>query len=113
MKDKEPHRHPAGSGCGAVAALLLLVCLPCIYVLAIGPLIAAQGAGLLSDEVTTVLATVYTPLRWVYESSTVVQSALDWYIGLWSGIAPARPGPTPPTAPPVPTTPAPAPPPGA
>ena len=113
MKEKEPDKSRAGSGCGVVAVLLILVCLPCIYVLAIGPLVPLADAGLLSDEVTTVLQYIYSPLRWVHERSSVVQSALDWYVGLWEGLAPARPVPPPPTTPPVPFPPTPAPPPAA
>lgn len=76
---RESKRESSGA---AVAALLLLVLLflPILYVLSLGPVIWIVNRTGMEPGVFTV---IYAPLEWLHEESEFAKWVLDAYIKLW------------------------------
>jgi hypothetical protein len=63
-------------------AFALLVGLPMLYGLSIGPAKWLDDRHLVSESTTESL---FGPLSWLYEHApSSIQRATDWYIGLWA-----------------------------
>lgn len=76
MDSASPHKRT-----GAAIAVLVLVLLPILYVLSLGP------AVLLADmtesrELVRVLEVVYYPLEWLH-ANTPLREPLEAYVDLW------------------------------
>jgi len=63
-----------------VLAVGLLVFLPLLYVLSVGPSMRLEMQGVISRETHN---TIYTPLAWVCFRVPPLQSALRWYAEFW------------------------------
>jgi hypothetical protein len=76
---QKPQRESSGA---AVAALLLLVLLflPILYVLSLGPVIWIVNRTGMEPGIFTV---IYAPLEWLHEESKFAKWVLDAYIKLW------------------------------
>jgi hypothetical protein len=77
----EEHRDRSDlTGFWPLAALLaILLVLPVVYVLSIGPVVAlATAAGI--DP--TGLKVIYAPVIWLHDH-TALKEPLEWYVGLW------------------------------
>jgi hypothetical protein len=62
--------------------LSVVVALPLLYVISIGPAIWFSDRGIIQKSV---VASIYAPVYWVYERGPVsIQSGMDWYVELWS-----------------------------
>jgi hypothetical protein len=96
-------------GAVAVVAVLLLVVLPLLYVLSVGPAVWVHESGMLSPGGKHALETIYLPVEWAAYKSQVISTPLMWYIDLWKPAQSPLPAPSlPPTAtttPPAATTP--------
>ena len=66
-----------------VAAVLLLVMLPILYLAALGPLTRWEVQGRLSKDVLLVIREIYTPVRFAADTFPPFRRALGWYVGLW------------------------------
>jgi hypothetical protein len=64
-------------------ALLVMLVLPVMYILSIGPVAALARNGYLSEGALAVLSVVYAPLEYVAESSDWTQQWAEWYISFW------------------------------
>ena len=69
-------------GSGAVLAFLLLVLLPILYFLSLGPAILLVNQGVVNEDT---LEIVYFPVILVYDVMPPLQAPIDWYIRLWHG----------------------------
>ena len=67
----------------SLVAFGMIVVLPILYVLSIGPLEALDDSGYISVNLVWARA-VYWPLGWCCERSESFASAIDWYIDLWT-----------------------------
>lgn len=68
----------------AVAVLaLLLMLLPVLYVLSIGPAVWLHDRGLMSNGLDEIAEVVYAPLDWAADASPLIEDPLDFYIELW------------------------------
>ena len=73
-------REHKSSGAGCFALGTVIVTLPVLYVLGIGP------ATLLAnhfDETQDFVGMVYLPLAFVAEYCKPVEDAMNWYVDLW------------------------------
>lgn len=63
-------------------ATTLLMVLPVLYVLSIGPV--AWTSRFMPEWMTNALVTLYRPLEWIYEHGPEsIHDALDWYVNLF------------------------------
>jgi hypothetical protein len=70
------------SGALVVAtAVVLLVALPLLYVLSVGPADRIHASA--SPQAQHAIEIAYVPLRLLYEAVPPLQPALDWYLNLW------------------------------
>lgn len=63
----------------AVMAILVVLCLPILYVLSLGPAILLMRHGWLDDSSVEI---AYLPLTWLHEH-TPLRQPLEWYASLW------------------------------
>jgi hypothetical protein len=96
MSDKSNQR---GGGTGVVLVLsAILLVLPMLYILSIGPLIWLDSKGTFNEPTQTVLGVIYSPLGLAIENEVpVIAPALESYVSLWE---------SPPIAPPAAVAPA-------
>jgi hypothetical protein len=66
----------------AVWFAIVLVLLPVVYALALGPLVWLNDRGYLGAA-AGVLGFLYAPLDWLHQSSPTAKAFLDWYVSLW------------------------------
>ena len=68
-----------------VVVAVVLVILPTLYVLAIGPLNQMVNTGIIENESPLCLALrmIYLPVIFVAENCEPVGSVLAWYLKLW------------------------------
>ena len=72
------------SGAVVIAlALLVLLGLPVLYALSIGPIAWLANHGYLSQWLLEVLSVVYWPLECVAHSSEWTEQWAEWYIEFW------------------------------
>ena len=91
MDDKATKR---GGGAVVVMALVaVLVVLPILYVLSIGPVVWLAQSGFISPSLGYPLEFVYSPLKWVADNVPIIGPAINGYVELW------RPAPSAPIAP--------------
>ena len=96
------------SGSIAVVAVLVLLFLPVLYVLSIGPAVFMYDRHMLSPSVASTLETIYSPLEWASNQSKAIEYPLNSYIQLWASRDPS-PAPPPATMPVTAVMPAPTP----
>ena len=89
------------SGAAAVVAMLVLLLLPLLYVLSIGPVVWLHGRGMMSPAITNAAETIYEPLDWAAQRSALVEQPLSAYVEWWQPAQAAIPLPPPASAPPV------------
>jgi len=79
MNDERRSRLPA------VLVALVVVTLPVLYLLAIGPLNALVEHGYIASEspICSALRTIYSPVNLATEACEPFASALEWYLKLW------------------------------
>jgi len=99
------------SGAAAVVAVLVLLFLPLLYVLSIGPAVWLHDRGMMSPTVTQCAQTIYSPLEWAAFRSSVTMQIMEGYLNWWrrpqtlvAPPAPAVPLPPPAPTPAAPTT---------
>jgi len=95
------------SGAAAVVAVLVLLFLPLLYVLSIGPAVWLHDRGMMSPTVTQCAQTIYSPLEWAAFKSSVTMQIMEGYLNWWrrpQPFAPAVPLPPPAPTPAAPTT---------
>jgi hypothetical protein len=80
MDDERRSRLPA------VLVALVIVVLPVLYLLAIGPLNALVEHGYIASEspICSALRMIYLPVVFVAEAYEPFGSALHWYLELWT-----------------------------
>jgi hypothetical protein len=88
------------SGLVTVVGIALLVLLPMLYVLAIGPLVWFADNGMISDGPMEVIAVIYWPLEKLAEKSPLVETPLMAYVDWWRSPPPPS-YPTPYSPPPA------------
>jgi hypothetical protein len=78
-------RKKKGGATGPVVfvAIGLLIVLPVLYVLSVGPATWLFTRGYVSCKEGTPLWTFYTPLRWAARNSKVANDFLSWYENLF------------------------------
>jgi hypothetical protein len=59
---------------------MVLVCLPILYVLSIGPAGLAYDKGWLPDHMEDDLTVFYSPVLWLYEEVPAFESFMDGYL---------------------------------
>ena len=65
-----------------VIMLIVLVLLPVLYVLSIGPYVAIDD-GFTRQDWHPWAQTFYAPIFWAIDHSKNVDQFFDWYMGLW------------------------------
>ncbi|HEX5106141.1 MAG TPA: hypothetical protein VFV87_20115 [Pirellulaceae bacterium] len=83
-------RKSSGLTVVVVAAILLLMLAPLLYVAAIGPVVWLADRGMIDVDEHSIAAKVYAPLEWSANECEPVAGALEWYVQLWSA-PPASP----------------------
>ena len=76
MANMEDHRRIHG---GIVAAALLILSLPMLYFLSVGPVYAWY----LGREMPSAIYSLYAPLTWLVNHFKPANDVLDWYLGFW------------------------------
>lgn len=79
MDEREKKR--GGSGC-AIGCLLMLLFVPVLYVLGVGPA-AWFDSQLPPPSGSPVLRTIYAPLEYLAQNCEPVGSAIQWYVSFW------------------------------
>lgn len=101
---KKPAKRERGSGAALVLVLaVVVVLLPLLYVLSIGPAAWLVNTGRLNGDEGSPTYRFYSPIIWAADNYEPIEQALGWYFSLWEPEVPLN-YPTPP-----PTAPAPAP----
>jgi hypothetical protein len=80
------NERPTKRGGGAVAVMALvavLVLLPLLYVLSIGPVAYLSERGLIEYRAGSPIVLFYVPLFWATRQSELFHDVLTWYIELW------------------------------
>jgi hypothetical protein len=77
----EPQQEGEGKGWGWLVPMV--VALPLLYVLMLGPLVKLDQEHLLPEWFGPVIRLAYTPLIWLVETFNPVEKVLDWYLSLW------------------------------
>ena len=81
---EDPKKKGGTTGPVVFVVIGLLIVLPVLYVLSAGP------AALLTDKryiSVETLQTIYRPITWAGKRSPTFNSAINWYIKLWTGAA--------------------------
>jgi hypothetical protein len=85
MDDEATRR---GGGTTAIVLVAVLILLPTLYVLSIGPVIWLQNTGRIGES--PVLEAAYSPLYWTMDNVPVAGPAIASYLWWWE-----QPQPTP------------------
>jgi hypothetical protein len=80
MDDKATKR---GGGAVAIVLVAVLVLLPMLYVLSVGPVAWMITGGRIDPSWKPAVDVAYTPLEWVAEHVPVVGPAIQGYVELW------------------------------
>ncbi len=81
MDDKATKR---GGGAVVVLAVVgVLIVLPMLYVLSIGPVVWLAHSGLISPSLAPALEFAYSPLKWVADNVPILGPAINGYVELW------------------------------
>ncbi len=78
--EREKNTKSQGSGAVVVCILMLVVLLPVLYVLSIGPLVRWYP-----NELPRWALVFYAPLIWLDENSEAFREFVTWYADLWHG----------------------------
>ena len=78
-----PTERKATAGPAIIAAVLMLVVLPVLYVAGLGPAVWLHEHGGVSPNVKRAIEVVYLPLDLICDASPPVSDTLAWYIRLW------------------------------
>lgn len=103
----------------AMVLVVVLVLLPVLYVLSVGPVARLADNGLIDQKWNTVLGTIYWPLDWTANNVPVVGPAIITYVEWWQPPQPIYSAPSLPSTATIPpptlpaTAPTPTPPPSA
>jgi hypothetical protein len=73
------HRENAGGGLAIALAAIVVLGLPVLYVLSVGPFVWLVERQILPASVSI----IYAPLGMLVESSDWLREAADWYVNLW------------------------------
>ena len=68
------------AGFTVVVVVFLVLVLPALYVLSIGPAEYLLMRGYIDGEV---LRPIYWPLAWLYQSFEPIRPIFDWYLEWW------------------------------
>jgi len=74
-------RPQVGRGGGASAVIAVVIVVPVLYVLSIGP---AAGLARRFGVAKGPLTTLYAPVIWLHDH-TPLKRPLEWYVDLWGG----------------------------
>jgi hypothetical protein len=77
----DPEKKSGGSGAVILSGLMLLF-LPMVYVLGIGPAAVVARS---NPSAAQFLEVVYLPLGWIAKHCGPIDSAMNWYMELWTG----------------------------
>jgi hypothetical protein len=67
-----------------IASVLLIMLLPLVYVLSVGPAVWLQMNGYLSESVEDALEVIYLPLAWLVMNSEWAEAMLMAYLSLFT-----------------------------
>ena len=82
MSNREEHgRGRSGVAIAVIGVLVLAI--PLLYVLSVGPAAYVYDRIDDSSALATTLQTIYAPLGWVSEQSSLTRDALNWYLSVW------------------------------
>jgi len=73
-------RERTGCGWAAAVCVVLVILLPAVYVLSLGPAVRYYDG--CSPAMQNAIETVYAPLVWLHEN-TILEEPLRWYVELW------------------------------
>jgi hypothetical protein len=93
MEDRPTMR---GGGTVAIVLVAVVVVLPMLYVLSIGPVVCLISNGAVAPSFVPAITTMYWPLEWSAENVPLVGPAIVWYAELWRAVPPVA---LPPAAP--------------
>ena len=65
----------------AVIVLCVMIGLPVVYLLSVGPMEWLYLHGYIAHE--SVVWNLYTPVMWLRDNSETASRVLDWYVLLW------------------------------
>ena len=72
---------------GGIVVVLVVVCvlvvLPMIYVLSLGPVVWLAHSGFISPTLAPALEFVYSPLKWVADNVPILGPAINGYVEMW------------------------------
>ena len=74
--------HPRGRSGHLAIVVALVIAVPALYVLSVGPVGMLVEKGHLGQTTAGVLEGLYAPLVWLHEH-TPLRRPLDWYARLW------------------------------
>ena len=63
--------------------IAVIIALPLLYVLSIGPMIYLTKKGYLPESIADKMETFYQPLGWLADHTSLVGEPLDAYAGWW------------------------------
>ena len=69
---------------GAAVALAMVILLPILYVLSVGPAVMLVETTGTENELGPILEVFYFPVVWLHEN-TPLRGPLDAYVKLWEG----------------------------
>ncbi len=78
--EREKNSKTQGSAAVVVCILVLVLLLPVLYVLSIGPVVRWYP-----DELPPWALVLYAPLVWLDENSEAFRYFANWYADLWRG----------------------------
>ena len=83
MSEPQPVTRRRSGGRAVVVAAGLLLALPVLYVLSIGPAVWIHQNGNLSADTKAAIETAYAPLEGLANAFEPIEDALDWYVEFW------------------------------
>lgn len=72
----------------AVVAIFLMIVLPLLYMLSIGPAVWLESRGHIDAPEDSAIVKFYWPLHWLIERSGPAMTVFDWYVGFWEASPP-------------------------
>jgi hypothetical protein len=95
-------KRPTGGAAVVLVLVLVLLFLPLVYILSVGPAIWLHSSGAIGPTGTEILEAVYFPLEWSSRNVPLVGPLIMRYADLWHRPTAAVPLPAPPAAVPAP-----------